>query len=82
MAEPARKLPTDQDSDSTAILAAIRDLGERMERRFEKVDDRLRKVETDVAELKGRVSQLPTTVQMIGFVLAVLLFSGIMKFLM
>jgi hypothetical protein len=36
-------------------------------------------LQTDVAELKGRVSQLPTTVQMIGFVLAVLVAGGVLK---
>lgn len=45
-----------------------------------KTDERLRKIETDLAELKGRVSQLPSTVQLIGFVLAVLLFSGAIKY--
>lgn len=34
----------------------------------------------DLAELKGRVSQLPTTLQMIGFVLAVLGIAGLAKY--
>ena len=44
--------------------------------RFDKLDERLAKFREDVLEMKGRVSQLPTTVQLIGFVLAVLAISG------
>ena len=39
------------------------------------------KMREDIAELKGRVSQLPSTVQLIGFVLAVLAFGGVLRLL-
>ena len=74
MANPARKPPTGTTIDTADILAAISDLGDRMERRFSKVeadiakiDDRQRKVENDVSEMKGRLTgiegqlrQIPT----------------------
>ena len=60
----------------------------RLEPVLTRVDERTRKIEADVvalkvdlAELKGRVSQLPTTIQMIGFVLAVLALAGFGKYL-
>jgi chromosome condensin MukBEF ATPase and DNA-binding subunit MukB len=37
----------------------------RIEALMRSVDDRLRKVETDIAELKGRVANLPSTWAMI-----------------
>lgn len=52
----------------------------RIEATLTKMDDRGRKSEIDIAELKGRVSQLPTTLQMIGFVLAVLAIAGLGKY--
>ena len=60
--------------DLRAILA-------RLEPVLARVDERTRKIEVDLAELKGRVSQLPTTLQMIGFVLAVLALAGFSKYL-
>ena len=33
----------------------------------------------DVAELKGKVSQLPTTLQMLGFVVAIVVAAGLVK---
>lgn len=71
MAAPAQKPPAGNDIDTAEIVAAIHQLGERMERRFEKMDDRLRKQGEDIAELKGRVSQLPTLYQIAGLVFAI-----------
>ncbi len=34
---------------------------------------------SDVAELKGKVSQLPSTLQLLGFIVAVVVASGITK---
>ena len=50
-----------------------------LEKHVERLDDRLRKTGEDIAELKGRVSQLPTNIQMLGFVLAVLAISGVVR---
>ena len=70
------------DARVERLEADIRDvkaiLG-RLEPAIGRMDDRLRGLQTDVAELKGRVSQLPTTVQLIGFVLAVLIAGGLLK---
>lgn len=38
----------------------IRNILARIEAKFDQFDERLRKVEIDVAEMKGGVSQLPT----------------------
>lgn len=71
MATPAPKPPAGSTPDNAAVLAAIHDLGERMERRFEKLDERMRKLETDGAEMKGRVSQLPTLWQVAALIFAI-----------
>lgn len=74
--------PPDMDARVGQLEADIRDvkatLG-RLEPAINRMDDRLRGLQTDVAELKGRVSQLPTTVQIIGFVVAVLIAGGVLK---
>ncbi|MEI6559087.1 MAG: hypothetical protein WCO00_11845 [Rhodospirillaceae bacterium] len=59
MASPARKPPAGTSSDTADILAAIHDLGERMERRFAKV-------ETTVGNLGASVGALETTVGSLG----------------
>lgn len=69
MASPLPKPPV--GNDTAEILSAIRDLGDRIERRFEKIDERLRTLETEGAEMKGRVSQLPTLYQIAGLIFAI-----------
>lgn len=54
MAAPAHR-PLSHE-DKAEILAAIVALTELVERRFDRFDERLRKVEGDGAELKGRVA--------------------------
>lgn len=44
----------------------------RLEAGAARLETGLHKVELEVAELRGRLSQLPTSIQMIGLVLAVL----------
>lgn len=53
----------------------------RIEATLTKLDERGRKIEVDLAELKGRVSQLPSTIQLVGFVLAVLALAGLGRYL-
>lgn len=70
-------------------LGRVDDRTRKIEAEITSVDGRLRKIETDtfpklgadIAELKGRVSQLPSTIQIIGFVLAVLTLAGLSKYL-
>lgn len=67
----------------------IKGILQRLEPVLGRVDDRLRKLEADtlpkisadLARLEGRVSQLPGTVTIIGFVLAVLAAGGVLKYL-
>jgi pheromone shutdown protein TraB len=61
------------------LVALIRAGFDKIEGRFEKNETRLQKIGEDLAELKGRVSQLPTTVTLLGFVLAVLAMAGVLK---
>lgn len=96
---PARVVATGgrgpHDPGMEARVAAVEtDLKEikgvlvRLEPLLGRMDDRLRKMETDtlpklgseLAELKGRVSQLPSTIQLIGFVLAVLAIAGFTRY--
>lgn len=75
--------------DQRELTDLVRGLGTRLDRiderlgslekHVERLDDRLRKAGEDIAELKGRVSQLPTNIQMLGFVLAVLAISGVVR---
>lgn len=48
---------------------------------LEKLRDGQQKALVELAELKGRVSQLPTTLQMIGFVVVVLGIAGVSRWL-
>lgn len=61
-------------------LTRLEPLLVRMDATATRIDGALRKTEIDLAELKGRVGQLPSTLQMIGFVLAVLAIAGIGKY--
>ncbi len=63
MASPARTPPTGNRPDTADILAAITDLGDRMERRFASVEAEqkeqrrdIAKVQQDLAKLDGRIS--------------------------
>lgn len=74
------------DAAADRHLGEIRNLLGQIATHLKAVDGRLTKLEegqikliADVAELKGRVSQLPSTVQLLGFVLAVLVISGLLR---
>lgn len=67
----------------TAVETDIRDVKGvvgRIEKILERMEAGQRAMEKDVAELKGRVAQLPSTVQLLGFVLAVLALAGVGKY--
>jgi len=53
----------------------------RMDLSLARVDERLRDMPSakEFGELKGRVGQLPTAIQMVGFIVAMLVASGLMK---
>ncbi len=59
-----------QQVDSRVLQ--VDDRVERLDGRVEKLDDRLRKQGEDVAELTGRVSQLPTTWQLLVGVVGII----------
>lgn len=57
------------------------------ENRFDRIDaklDNLLKGQTDirveVAEVKGRLAAMPTTIQLLGFVVAIFVAAGILKY--
>lgn len=52
----------------------------RLEDDFREIKGDLKTLVKDVAEIKGKVSALPTTLQLIGFVLAVLAIAGLAKY--
>lgn len=73
----------DMEARLAAVEADTREIKgilQRLEPLLGRMDERMRKVEVDVAELKGRVSQLPTTIQVIGFVIAVLVAGGVLRY--
>lgn len=41
------------------LILAIRDLGDRMERRFERVDEAITTLRADIARLDGRMTNMP-----------------------
>ncbi len=78
--------PTEAGLDNRTILAAILDLGQRIDARMQLVgaklsdlrqqvgqfDERMRKVEENVARVDGRVSQMPTAWQFLVGVVAII----------
>lgn len=57
----------------------VKEILRRLEPAITALATRTGKLSEDVAELRGRVSQLPTTLQMVGFILAVLATGGLMR---
>lgn len=51
-----------------------------LEDRFEKMDSKLDAIGKDLSYLKGKVDMLPTTLQLLGFVLAVMAIAGLAKY--
>lgn len=61
---------------------------DRMEARVARLEDDMKEVKSDLkairsdlAYMKGRMDQMPTTIQLLGFVIAVLVASGIFSYL-
>lgn len=63
-------------------LKDVRGTLSRLEPMLARIDERLRDMPTgkDFGELRGKVSNLPTTLQLIGFVVAVVVASGLIKY--
>lgn len=51
-----------------------------LEDRFEKMDSKLDAIGKDLSYLKGKVDMLPSTLQLGGFVIAVLAIAGLAKY--
>lgn len=62
-------------------VSALEATSKRIEDKLDKIIDKVSKVEIDVARLDGKVSTLPTTLQLLGFVVAVLAIAGLSKYL-
>ncbi len=60
------------------ILVRLEPAVGRIDTAVTKLTDSVHKVEIDLAELKGRILQLPTTLQLLGFVVALFVAAGLM----
>lgn len=54
---------------------------EALEQKFDKMNDKLDAIGKDLSYLRGKVDTLPTTIQLLGFVVAVLAIAGLAKYL-
>lgn len=63
-----------------ADMGDVKGAVHRVEALLTKIDDRLRRVELEASEIKGRVSQLPSTIQLMGFALAIFAAAGILRY--
>jgi hypothetical protein len=62
------------------ILVRLEPAVGRIDSTVTKVSECVHKVEIELAELKGRVSQLPTTLQLIGSIVAIFAAAGLLKY--
>jgi tetrahydromethanopterin S-methyltransferase subunit G len=74
------------DPTTAQRVTRLEDQFDRIERRLDQIADSLQRVALEVAELKGRFSglegrigALPTTLQLLGLFLAVLVASGLLQ---
>jgi hypothetical protein len=79
-----------ETSEIKAVLGRMEPLLARLDERFKALDERFKSVanSSDVAELKislaeirGRVNAMPTTLQLISFTLAILVAAGLLGYL-
>ena len=70
----------DDVRDIKGLLARLEPVISRIDERVKNLDERVRAVEIEMAEIKGRISQLPTTIQVIGFALVVLAAGGFLRY--
>lgn len=54
----------------------------RMEKMLERIELAAQKSTVELAELRGKVSQMPTSMHLLGFVIAILVASGLLKHLL
>ena len=52
----------------------------RLEEDMKEVRSDLKAIRTDLAEVKGRLSAMPTAIQLLGFVVAIFVAAGILKY--
>lgn len=52
-----------------------------LEDKFEKMDGKLDTIIKDVSYLKGKVDSMPTSLQLLGFAIAVFIAAGLLKYL-
>jgi hypothetical protein len=73
----------DMEARLTAVEADVREIKgilQRLEPAIGSMAAKVDRTTIELAELKGRVSQLPTTIQLLGFVLAVMAAGGLLKY--
>lgn len=63
-----------------ARVSALEASVKRTDEKLDKLLDKLGKIEVDLARLDGKISTLPTTLQLLGFVIAVLAIAGLAKY--
>lgn len=91
MAEPQLD-PFDSDGKVTYLARETRGSGEppdggKLEARVDKLEDDMKELKADmkalrldVAEIKGMMKTMPTTLQLIGFAIAVFVAAGVFRF--
>lgn len=52
-----------------------------LEERFEKMDSKLDTIVRDLSYLKGKVDSMPTSLQLLGFAIAVFVAAGLLRYI-
>lgn len=52
----------------------------RLEEDMKEVRSDLKAIRTDLAEVKGRLAAMPSTIQLLGFVIAIFVAAGVLKY--
>lgn len=51
-----------------------------LEKAFDRIDGKMDALIKDVAEIKGRINAMPSTIQLLAFVVAIFVAAGILKY--
>lgn len=53
---------------------------DKLDAKVERVQDSVNSIRTDLARIEGRLNAMPTTIQLIGFVIAIFVAAGLLKY--